>query len=77
MEKLNEKVSDKYCDICGCNIKDRSKHLLTRKHQKELKDTYKVCSEAMVLKVLMDNVDVNNNKQVDDTINILKQMMNK
>lgn len=35
-------VSDTYCDVCGCSIKNREKHLNTKKHQKEVKDIYKM-----------------------------------
>ena len=75
MEKLNESVSETYCDICACNIKNKEKHIKTKKHQKELKSTHKAFTDAVFLKQLFSDFDINNSEQVNNTIDILKGMM--
>ena len=71
---LNEKVTDKYCDICGCNIRNKEKHIITNKHKKELKNTTLVLNKGNNLCSLLDNY-LNGNTDIDKTINMIKSLM--
>ena len=78
MDELNGKyVTENYCDICGCNIKNKNKHINTKKHLKEMKNTETALKDGLCLINVMNNCDVNDNESVHNTINILKSMMNR
>lgn len=74
MDFLNDKVTDKYCDVCGSNIKSRSKHIITKGHQKELKKTIETLNEGKNICLKMDEY-LNGKNNIDTTINFLKSLM--
>jgi predicted RNase H-like nuclease len=75
MEQLNDKITETYCEVCACNIKNKQKHIITKKHQKELSKTNKVFNEAVCLSKLYIDFDVNNPEQRNNLFNALTEMM--
>jgi hypothetical protein len=75
MDELNNKVGDTYCQICACDIRDKNKHIATKKHQKMCKEIFMVFNGAKMLKSVFDKFDVNDSTQTDNIINFLTGVM--
>lgn len=58
MEELNSKVTDRYCDICGVTIRNKQKHLETKKHKKEVDDCLKMIMSFKRIGDCIDNNDI-------------------
>jgi hypothetical protein len=75
MDCLNDKVGDKYCEICGSNIRNRTKHIESKKHIKNMRDMKEVLNDAALLDDLFTDFDMNNKKQVDNMIDELTKII--
>ncbi len=42
--KLNERISNNFCEICDTKIKNKEKHIKTAKHNRNVKDTLDIVS---------------------------------
>ena len=70
MENLNDKVTKSFCEICGCNIKNKDKHINTKKHKKELQETNDLLNKAKRMHEAVDKF------KCDSTLNFHQNLAN-
>ena len=60
---FEELITEKHCGICECNFKGgREKHIMSRKHQKEIKECQEIYNKGRLIHSLIDSgnpIDIN------------------
>jgi len=47
-------IKGNYCELCDCKIKDKDKHILTKKHQKEMKELGQILGNGIKMCSFID-----------------------
>ena len=67
---FDDSVTEKHCGICECNFKGgRDKHIMSRKHQKEIKKCQEIYNKGRLIHSLIDSSNPNDISIIRGLIN--------